>query len=99
MGLVATGAAEASADSAQADEPWYLWTENEQAWCLWLEVQTQWQHAGWAGLRTGLCYAGVQVVLAHLVRPAQRTRRFQEIKAMERAALDAWAGLRAAGKK
>lgn len=94
-GLVAADADDL-AEPTDDREPWYLWTEHEQALGLWTAVQTQWRHAGMDGTRTGLCYAGVQVVLAHRVRPALRKRRFADIQIMERAALDAWAEQRAA---
>lgn len=71
------------------DDVAWLWPENERAWRFWLEVQTQWR-TGFSG-KTGLDYAGVQACMAlrHVPRRA-RTRLFEQIHAMELAALDVW---------
>ena len=71
------------------DEVVWLWPENERAWRLWLQVQTQWR-VGFDG-KTGLDYAGVRACM-ELRRIPRRLRGqlFQQIHAMELAALGVW---------
>lgn len=91
FGLVIVPAERPAASAADAEPTFCLWPENEPAWQLWLAVQTQWRHAGMAGLRTGLDYAGVQVVIQRSgTRRRLWGRRFAELQVMERAALEVW---------
>lgn len=48
---------------------------------------TQWQRAGMAGVRAGLCYAGVEVVLKHFVPKKKRAEVLDGLQLMERAVL------------
>jgi hypothetical protein len=76
---------------AQAEPPGdcYLWPECSDVWQAWQAAQTQWR-TGMAG-RTGLDYAGVDVVLK--VR-GLKGRAYREtwglLQRMEAAALAAW---------
>ena len=54
-----------------------------------LEVSTQWQRAGMAGQRMGLCYAGVSAWLDLFVRRRDRRSVMQGLQVMERAVLAA----------
>lgn len=77
---------------AQLAEPaFYLWPENLPAFELWAEIQTQWR-VGMQG-RMGLDYAAVDAHLrqAHRLRPRARRERWAQLRAMEQAALLAWA--------
>lgn len=68
----------------------YLWPQNVPAWDLFMLVQTQWRGTGVG--REGLDHAGVELAIDE--RRAWRTRRRQrrdEIRIMERAALEEWA--------
>lgn len=74
---------------AQA-EVFYLWPENVSAWRLFMACVNRWR-TGMAG-REGLDAYGVEVEMRlHRVRPRQHRQRWREIKAMESAALKAWA--------
>ena len=52
-------------------------------------VSTQWQRAGMAGQRVGLCYAGVSAWLDLFVRRRDRRSVMQGLQVMERAVLAA----------
>lgn len=74
---------------AQA-EVFYLWPDNVPAWQLFMGCANRWR-SGMAG-REGLDAYGVEVEMRlHRVRPRQHRQRWFEIKAMESAALQAWA--------
>jgi hypothetical protein len=78
--------------SLDSDEFW-LWPENEQAFLFWLSIQTQWQ-VGMAG-PTGLNYQGVEICMRRRpVPPRERNQLFEQVQAMERAALDEWANMK-----
>ena len=75
--------------AGRLDDVVWLWPENLRAWRLWLQVQTQWR-VGFNG-KTGLDYAGVQACMElRRVPRRQRGRLFEQLHAMELAALDAW---------
>jgi len=64
-----------------------LWPENLAAVDLFMEVSTQWR-VGMSG-PTGLDYAGVLAVMEiNGIAPEDRRERLQELRVMERAALD-----------
>jgi hypothetical protein len=67
-----------------------VFEENWPALLLFSALGTQWR-MGMAGA-TGLDYAALAAVMdLHEIAPAQRRERFDEIRTMERAALDAMA--------
>lgn len=70
----------------------WLWPENAEPWGLFMQVQTEWRGTQ---SREGLDKAGVERILrAQRVRPKHRRQRFEQIRVMERAALDEWAQAR-----
>ena len=85
----------APAPAAAPQRTFYLWPENRQAFELWTALQTQWR-IGMEGA-TGLAYEGVQAELAlgRWGHKRHRRRLYSAVKCMERAALEAWATLRA----
>ena len=79
------------------DEVAWLWPENERTWRLWLQVQTQWR-VGLDG-KTGLDYAGVQACMElRRIPRRQRPRLFEQLHAMELAALGVWRDARERSK-
>lgn len=66
--------------------------ENWDAVRLFLAADTQWNHAGMAGIRTGLRYEAVDIVARRLGYVGQEV--WQRVLVMERVALEYWAGKR-----
>lgn len=54
-----------------------------------LAVSTQWQYAGMAGQRMGLCYAGVNAWLDRFIHRRKRRALMHDLQVMERAVLAA----------
>lgn len=54
-----------------------------------LAVRTQWQYAGMAGQRMGLCYAGVNAWLDRFIHRRKRRALMHDLQVMERAVLAA----------
>ncbi len=63
-----------------------VWPENWPALELFLALQTQWRHAGMAGLPTGLDYAAIEPAL-RLMGMAPSPQLFADLRVMEDAAL------------
>ena len=83
--------------AGRLDDVAWLWPENERTWRLWLQVQTQWR-VGLDG-KTGLDYAGVQACMElRRIPRRQRPRLFEQMHAMELAALGAWRDARECNK-
>ena len=72
--------------AAQESESFELWPENEAPLMLFMRMRTQWR-MGPAG-PVGLDYAGVRAALA-LMRERCAPERFDDLQAMEAAALEA----------
>ncbi len=64
--------------------------ENWPAVDLFLACSSQWRFAGQAGVRTGLDYSAVRVVMSEL-RVKRSPQLFRDVQLMESAALSAWA--------
>ena len=74
---------------ANADDEFYLWSENVDTFNLWCAIQTQWR-VGMSG-PTGLDYAGVKSGLSMRgVSDKKQEKHFPGLQAMERATLDEW---------
>jgi hypothetical protein len=73
------------------DDKCYLWPCNVATYGIWIDLQTQWT-GGFHG-REGLNYAGVISYLKEVVQVKRKDmpQVVQCIRAMERAALKAWA--------
>jgi hypothetical protein len=70
-------------------QPFYLWPENVPSWELFLACSTQWRE-GFSGPE-GLAYEGVHHVMrAMRVRSKHWRQRWEDLQAMEFAALDHW---------
>ena len=54
---------DAAADRPAEPQDFPVWADNWSTLRLFLAVQTQWRHAGMAGVRTGLDYAAIDVAL------------------------------------
>jgi len=94
MGLRAVDAegGDAALQSRPACTPWYLWPVNARVWSFWMRLQTQWRHAGMAGVATGLDYASVLALLDRAgFTPRRRREAFEAVQDMERAVLAVWA--------
>lgn len=68
-----------------------MWADHWDIVMAFLACSTQWNHAGMTGVRTGLNYPGVDVVLRLTVPDERRAEVFQGIQTMERAALSVFA--------
>lgn len=71
-----------------------IYQENMPVVDAWSGVETQWLHAGLAGVMTGLNYAGVQAWLQIFIKPGERASIMRGLQVMERAALGAMHELR-----
>ncbi|GGY68072.1 DUF1799 domain-containing protein [Pseudoduganella albidiflava] len=69
-------------------DPLYLWPEHVEVWSLFHRCGTQWLFA--EGVRTGLNYPGVEVMLRYTVERHARKQMLIDLQVMERAALSAW---------
>lgn len=81
----------AAGDVPAPTEPkkFWLWPCNVRTYALWRACQTQWR-VGMQG-RTGLDYAGVQVVMNRMrFRGQEGTDAFFGLQAMEIAAVNVW---------
>ena len=68
----------------------YLWPCNVPAWQAFLGCSTQWHIKD--GVRTGLDYSAVQIVIGqHRIRHNRAREVFGLVQAMEQAALNQWA--------
>lgn len=68
----------------------HLWPENCAVWGVWLAIQTQWYTDN--GVRTGLNYGGVRECMSfRSISKKDRPGYFEQLQAMEFAALDEWA--------
>lgn len=69
----------------------YLWPENVDTFNIWCKLQTQWR-VGMSGA-SGLDYTAVAAYLRDVVGVKKKDlpERFEEIRAMEVAALNEWA--------
>lgn len=73
------------ADAAPVFE---VWPENWETFVLFTRLETQWREDSMSGKRLGLDYAGVEALL-RLHRVPKRAAVFEDLCAMERAALKA----------
>jgi hypothetical protein len=89
--LAAFGLEQADEQAATPDDVCYLWPCNARAFNVWQRIQTQWR-TGMSG-RTGLDWCAVDLYLSTLgsVRPKARAELWAGLRAMEGAALQAWA--------
>lgn len=68
----------------------WVWPELVPALRVWTAVLTQWRHSA-GGDRTGLDYAGVQAALRMLAVPrTEWPALFDDLRVMERSALETW---------
>lgn len=78
-------------DTALADtEDFAVDPANWEIVQMFIRCATQWQYAGMTGVRTGLHYPGVEVLLRLLAPTADPAALFAGIQVMEQAALQAW---------
>lgn len=79
---------QAALGDEEQDACYEVWAENAEAVETFLALQTQWR-LGPMGGYLGLDYPGVQSALAMrgVRKPAERRRMFDDLQAMERAAL------------
>jgi hypothetical protein len=77
-----------AAAAAQQVEPLYLWPDHVEIWNLFHRCGTQWHFA--EGMRTGLNYPGVEVMLRYTVERHARRQMLIDLQVMEHAALSAW---------
>lgn len=71
-----------------------VYRDNWRTVKAWLALETQWQHAGMAGLRVGLNYAGMHAWLQIHERPRLHRQIASDLALMERAALQALGEIR-----
>ena len=76
----------------------WLWPENIPAWEAWHAIQSCWRTAGMDGRRSGIDWAGAQVLLQGLGYRAERAPRprrlwpmVEDLRHIANAALAAWA--------
>jgi hypothetical protein len=80
---------DAASFAAQEAQGFAVLPENWDAVMLFLKCCTQWRHAGLAGIRTGLDYSAVDVVMRHtdIKDPQDAFWRLQQIESEALAAL------------
>lgn len=79
--------AELFPDEAHRDGAFAVWPENRRAVETFIAVATQWRWEGMTGNFFGLDYPGVEAAL-RMLRVKNHRRMFDDLRAMERAALE-----------
>lgn len=80
---------EAASPATESTTTFAVYAENLPVVLAFQALSTQWQYAGMAGRRMGLCYAGVSAWLDRFIHRRKRRALMHDLQVMERAVLEA----------